>query len=60
MLVRNFKGKTNLKSNIIDGNFWVPYQGEEGVLLDVGAAHVCVHYFTNAFLLVLYIFRCYL
>jgi len=27
----------------------------EGVLLDVDAVHVCVHYFTSAFLLVLYI-----
>ena len=52
---RNCKGKTNLKSYLIDGNVWVPYQEGEGVLLDVDAVHVCVHNFTNAFLLVLYI-----
>jgi hypothetical protein len=51
----NCKGKTNLKEYLIDGNFWVLYQEGEGVLLDVNIVHVYVHYFTNAFFLVLYI-----
>ena len=49
---RKCKGKTNLKSYLIGGSFWVPYQEGKSVLLNVDAVRVCVHYFTNAFLLV--------